>query len=91
MNKWIAFVKQYAKNNNLTYGEALKEAGQVYMKQYKPKQNSKRILQPVSNQTYWMFAKKYKIPKYKSIPIMDLRELIKEYEIDNDITDGLYF
>lgn len=30
MSQWINFVKRFAKDNGLTYGEALKEAGPYY-------------------------------------------------------------
>ena len=32
VHSWISFVKQYAKNHNLTYKEALKKASPEYRK-----------------------------------------------------------
>jgi len=32
MSKWTEFVKEYAKKNNIKYGEALKKAGPEYRK-----------------------------------------------------------
>ena len=30
VNKWVDFVRQYAKENNISYGCAISEAGQAY-------------------------------------------------------------
>lgn len=32
MNNWVMFVKEFAKKNNLSYGDALKKASVVYKK-----------------------------------------------------------
>jgi hypothetical protein len=42
-NNWIEFVKQYAKHNNLSYSEAMKEAKQHYKIQGKVNKKSKAI------------------------------------------------
>jgi hypothetical protein len=49
---------------------------------------------PVSYETYKMFAKKYKIKLSKNKikkPIHILANEIKQFEMKNLITDGLYF
>jgi hypothetical protein len=48
-NQWIEYVKSYAKNNNLKYNEALKQAGKSYgdVKINKIHSKSRNTLRPV--------------------------------------------
>ena len=41
VNQWVQFVKEFAKENNISYGCAISEAGQAYRKM-KQGGNSKR-------------------------------------------------
>jgi len=41
VNQWVQFVKEYARENNISYGCAISEAGQAYRKM-KQGENSKR-------------------------------------------------
>ena len=41
VNQWVQFVKEYARENNISYGCAISEAGQAYRKM-KQGGNSKR-------------------------------------------------
>jgi hypothetical protein len=53
-----------------------------------------QVLSPVSMETYKMFAKKYKIKLSKNKikkPINILANEIKQFEMKNYITNGLYF
>lgn len=43
MTQWTDYVKQYSKDNNLTYREGLKQAGQHYKSKPKQKPKYKRI------------------------------------------------
>ena len=40
-SKWIMFVKEYAKKNNISYTEALKKAGPEYRKKMGEKKDTK--------------------------------------------------
>jgi hypothetical protein len=48
MTQWTDFVKQYAKENNLSYRESLKQAGQHYKNPLSSKPKMKSKYQPVN-------------------------------------------
>lgn len=50
---------------------------------------TKRVLSAVSNMTYRAYAKKYNIPL--SLPILEMRNQIKQYEKQHKIKGGLYY
>ena len=48
MNQWVQFVKEYARENNISYGCAISEAGPAY-RNMKQGGNSKREKQEMEN------------------------------------------
>ena len=48
VNQWVQFVRQYAKENNISYGCAISEAGPAY-RNMKQGGNSKREKQEMEN------------------------------------------
>lgn len=92
MTQWTDYVKRYAKDNNLTYREGLKQAGQHYKSKPKQKPKYKRIDLNIIHSDNILKNPQQQMPsvvmthpnkKEDIIQIPEVKTIIKQNEISN--------
>ena len=82
VNQWVQFVRQFAKDNNISYGCAISEAGPAY-RNMKQGGNSKREMQEFENMAMEDFdAPKKQVGKSSKNPWITF---VKKYSQENGI------